>query len=209
LERFGSGGSSVWRPYMNAENRLRWDPSKLHFEFSLPNRETRFKELYIYVAKMCGEDNSAVKQAKIMFFSDFEAFAVLGTPITGMPYSKFPQGPYPKAGARLREEMLRDKEIKFEKRRVHKFHREYAVPLREPDRTMFSKDELAIVDKWITFFRNKTSDFVSNYSHGKAWKIASQGDPIPYEAAFISDEPVTPSAVDKVKELGRRFGWDL
>ena len=28
-------------------------------------------------------------------------------------------------------------------------------------------------------------------SHDRVWKNASEGEPIPYEAAFVSDEPLT------------------
>jgi hypothetical protein len=32
---------------------------------------------------------------------------------------------------------------------------------------------------------------------------------IPYEAVFISDEPVTIEDVERVKELATRYGWKM
>ena len=40
----------------HAHQSLQWDPSKLHFEFPIPNRETRFKELVMYVSDECLDD---------------------------------------------------------------------------------------------------------------------------------------------------------
>ena len=42
-----------------------------------------------------------------------------------------------------------------------------------------------------------------------AWKIAAEGKLIPYEAVFISDEPVTFEDVATVKELAAKYGWKL
>ncbi len=192
-------------------NTLQWDSSQLHFDFPISNREARFKELYLYIAHACREDSmfSSVKLNKILFFSDFDAYAKFQKPITGMSYQKLPQGPAPKALVALREEMLQDAVVRFERRAVHDWHRERAIPLREPNRLLFSAEEIAIVDKWVRFFWNKTATYVSNYSHGKAWKIVRQGELIPYEAAFISDAPVTPEDIAKVKALAERYGWAL
>jgi hypothetical protein len=182
---------------------FRWDPSKLHFEFPIPNRETRFKELFLYVARACQDDPtfSSVKQNKVLFYSDFEAYGRYRKPITGVSYQRLAHGPSAQALVRLRDEMIRDNMIRFVKRPVHALHRERAVSLRDP--------ELAIVNKWVSFFWNKTSKEISEYSHGKAWSAAKDGDLIPYEAVFISDEPVRQEDVERVKELAARFGWKL
>ena len=50
---------------------------------------------------------------------------------------------------------------------------------------------------------------VKTYSHGRAWEIAKEGELIPYEAVFISDEPVTFEDVEMVKELAAKYGWKL
>jgi hypothetical protein len=190
---------------------FRWDPSKLHFEFPIPNRETRFKELFLYIAAACREDPtfSSVKQNKVLFYSDFEAYGRYRKPITGIPYQRLAHGPSAKALVRLRDEMIQDNMIRFVKRPVHNLHRERAISLRDPARGLFTVDELAIVDKWVRFFWNKTSKEVSAYSHGKAWHIAKDGELIPYEAVFISDEPATLEDVARVKELAGRFGWKI
>ena len=66
------------------------DPSKLHYDFPLPNRDARAKELILYVADECVGDPtySRIKLLKILFHADFESFGTYGQPITGLPYRK-------------------------------------------------------------------------------------------------------------------------
>jgi hypothetical protein len=188
-----------------------WDPTKLHFEFPIPDRETRFKELILYVSHECLDDPtySRIKLLKILFFSDFEVYGRYGTPITGMPYKKLPYGPAPAMFQRLQAEMLRDQLIRIVVRRVYDHERQRVLPLQDPKVEVFNAREISIVDGWIRFFWNKTAKEVSRYSHGKAWRLAKEGDAIPYEAAFISDEPVTDEDAARVKSLAEKYGWRL
>ncbi len=190
---------------------LRWDPGKLHFEFPLPDKDQRFKELVVYVSHQCLDDPtfSKIKLFKILFYSDFEAYGRHGTPITGMPYRKLPLGPAPAGFQRLQEEMIRDRHIRIVQQRVYDQSRQRVLPLKEPSFELFSAREISIVDSWIRFFWNKTARAISKYSHGKAWKLAGESELIPYEAAFISDEPVTCEEVERTKELAMRYGWKL
>jgi len=186
-----------------------WDPTKLHFEFQLPDRDARFKELILYVSEACLDDPtfSRTKLLKILFFSDFEAFGRYGKPITGMPYKKLPYGPAPAMFPQLQAEMLRDQLIRIVARRVYEHERQRVLPLKAPDVEHFSAREISLVDSWIRFFWNKTAKEVSRYSHGKAWKLANEGDSIPYEAVFISNEPVTDEDAATAKNLASKYGW--
>jgi hypothetical protein len=183
--------------------------SNLHFEFPIPDREKRFADLILYVSRECIDDPtfSKIKLLKILFFSDFESFGIHGVPITGVPYKKMPYGPVPVDFRRIEEEMLRNKQIKIFSRRVYEHSSQRLFPLREPDLELLRARDISIVDGWIRFFWSKTAKEVSEYSHGKAWTIARESELIPYEAVFISDQPVTIDDVDRVRELVERFGW--
>jgi len=187
------------------------DPSKLHFEFPVPNKEARFKELVLYVSNRCVDDPtySKVKLLKILFFSDFESYGLHGTPITGMPYRKLPFGPCPVDFPRIQEEMLRNKQITIYSRRVYEYSSQRLIPLEQPTLELLSGRDISIVEGWIHFFWKKTAKEVSEYSHGKAWKITAESELIPYEYVFISDEPVTFEDVARVKELAAKYGWKL
>ena len=188
---------------------FQWDPTRLHFDFPLPNREARFKELFLYIATACLEDAtfSSVKLNKIFFYSDFEAYGRYGTPITGVAYRKLANGPAPRPLVPLRDELIRAGALRFAKRPVHDLFRERAFAMREPDYDLFTAREISIVEEYIRFSWNWSSNEISGYSHGMAWKIAGEGELIPYEAVFISDDPVTEEDVMRAKELAGRYGW--
>lgn len=193
------------------QSSLRWDPSKLHFEFPIPDRETRYKELVLYISQECLSDPtySKVKQLKILFYSDFESFGKYGAPITGLPYRKLPFGPAPTAYIRIWDEMQRDHQIRIVEQRVFDLASHRILPLADPDLNSLSGRDVAVVNRWIRFFWGLTAREVSEYSHGKAWTLANELSQIPYEAVFISDEPVTIDDVDRAKELGKRHGWTV
>src|SRR5205809_10892 len=89
------------------QRRVEWDASKLHFEFPIPDKQTLFRELYLYIAQQCLDDPtfSLVKIYKILFYSDFETFGRYGTPITGWSYRKLPFGPAPTAASKIQAQM--------------------------------------------------------------------------------------------------------
>jgi hypothetical protein len=188
-----------------------WDLAVLHYDFPLSNRDERFKELVLYVANACVDDPtySKVKLLKVLFYSDFESYGLYREPITGMPYRKKPFGPCPADFPRIQAEMLRDRQLHLHRHRVHDYTAQRLLPLQEPTFNFLSARDLFIVDRWIRFFRTMTASEVSEYSHGKAWKIAGESELIPYEAVFISDEPPTFEDVAMVKELAAKYNWKL
>jgi hypothetical protein len=194
-----------------AHQSLRWDPSKLHFEFPLPDKESRLKELVIYISDECLDDPtySRTKLYKILFYSEFESYGRFGAPITGTSYKKMPFGPAPASYKRIQDEMLREHLIRIVQKKVYDHARQRLLPLRDPNFELFSARDISIVSGWIRFFWNKSPKEVSKYSHGKAWSLADEGELIPYEAVFISDDPVTYDDVARVRELASQHGWKL
>ena len=132
-----------------------------------------------------------------------------GAPITGMPYRKLPYGPCPEEFPRIQAEMIRDNLIKIFSRRVYEHSSQRLFSLEAPTFDFLSARDVSLVDGWIQFFWNMTAKQVSEYSHGKAWKITGDLEFIPYEAVFISNEPVTFEDLARVKELAAQYGWKL
>jgi len=194
-----------------SESRPWENLSTLHYEFPLKDKDARFKEVVVYISDRCVDDPtySKIKLLKILFFSDFESFGRYGVPITGMPYRKMPYGPAPVDFPRLQEEMIRDHQIKIYSRRVYDYSSQRLIPLQEPKLELLQARDISILEGWIRLFWNETAKRISEYSHGKAWKLAKDAALIPYEATFISDEPVTFEDVDRLKELAAKFGWEL
>jgi hypothetical protein len=196
----------------DSPRRIVYDPSKLHFAFpEKGDLELRSQELCLYIAHQCMDDPtfSLVKLYKILFYSDFEAYGRFGEPITGRAYRKLPMGPAPASSKEMLARMQQEGLIKIVERAVYDRSRQRVVPLREPDYDLFNAKQISIVDTWIRFFWNMTAKRVSQYSHGKAWEIAPMYELIPYEAVFISDDPITEEDVSRVKELAAKYKWKM
>src|SRR5690348_13035382 len=110
------------------------NPSNLHFEFPIKNRDARLKELVMYVAHACVNDATynRTKLLKILFHSDFESYGTYREPITGIPYKKLPYGPCPVDFPRIQEEMVRDRLIHVHRQRIHDFTSYRLFPLQDP-----------------------------------------------------------------------------
>lgn len=189
--------------------QARWDPSRLHFEFQLPQRELRYKELVLYICEQCVDDPtfSRLKLLKILFYSDFESFGRYGSPITGVAYRKYPFGPAPAAFGRMEDEMLSEGMIRIIRKRVYDHSRQRLLPLQDPNFDLFSARDISIVSEWIRFFWNKTAREISRFSHRRPWKLAQDSELIPYEAVFISNDPVSFEDVARVRELAAQYHW--
>lgn len=185
------------------------DPSNLHFDFPVKNKLELFKELLVYISDECIDDPtySKIKLLKILFFSDFESYGVYGQPITGMAYRKLPFGPCPVDFPRIQEEMVRDHKIKIFSRRVYEHSSQRIFPLQPPTFDFLQARDISIVGGWIRHFWSWTSKQVSEYSHGKAWKITRDSELIPYEAVFMSDDLVTFDDAERLRELNSKYGW--
>lgn len=171
----------------------------------------RLKELILYISKRCldAEYFGAVKLNKVLMFADFTAYARHGKPITGVEYMRQRNGPVPRRMKPVIDQMQRDRLIAIHKRPLgpHVEHR--FIPLRPADLSLFSARDIAIVEEVITKAWQATGTQVSNFSHGRAWEVAgTDGAPIPYEAAFLSDRPVSDAEIARTRELNRQYQWE-
>ena len=156
------------------------------FEFN----DRKFRELVIYIAEKCADDPTfgATKLNKILYYSDFYAYRVIGEPITGASYQKLSAGPAPR-------EFLPQKKILEDTSRATFVSQPYfngvqtrIVPAEgeKPDLSIFQESELALVDEVIHFFRGKSAADVSAFSHREpGWIVCNISEVIPYETAWI------------------------
>lgn len=183
----------------------RWDQSKLHFEFRVPNGDERFRELILYVSEKCATDPKfgATKLNKILYFSDFLAYARLGEPITGFAYHREKNGPVPKRLLAIQQHMIEAGEMALQpvlllSGRVQ----QRPVNLRSPRLELFTAQQVALVDSIVEELRDSTAEEVSELSHHMVgWKVANPGESIPYESVFVSAEPLTDADIQRAKEL--------
>jgi hypothetical protein len=169
--------------------------------------EARYRELVLYICQKCATDPKfgATKLNKILYFSDFLAYATLGEPVTGFEYQRLPNGPAPRRMLPMRDDMEKRRDLGFQivsLRGGHTQHR--AVNLRAPDLGVFTAAQIALVDRVIEELWDLDAGAVSELSHRMmGWKLADLNETIPYETVFISGEPLTEVDVQRARELRR------
>ena len=175
--------------------------------------EKKFRELLIYITATC-ENHSlfgAVKLNKVLFYSDFLAYKQLGKSITGADYLALERGPGPRRLVPIREDMIQKRDIAPDNR----MSQNRLVPLRDPDLSLFSAQEIAIVDKIIRRFKDENAGSVSELSHAfLGWKAArAEGEikntniSIPYETVFVKSPPLDEFEAAHGLDLAGKYGW--
>lgn len=195
-------GSSV---VAMARDRARGD---LTFEVAVPNRQTKFRELIILIAEESREDSNfgATKLNKLMWRADFTQFFRTGVPITGAKYQRLPAGPAPQALLPVKRELIDEGALEEELHPVGGYTRRRLIARRRPDLSVFTDSELELVRSLVRENWGKTAKTMSLDSHGLAWNTCQDGDLIPYEAEYISDEPPTPHDIDRTRALVAELG---
>jgi hypothetical protein len=130
-----------------------------------------------------------------------------GAPITGSKYKKDERGPVPVHILPVQKQMEARNDIRVVHEDKYGLTQRRVVPLRKPDLTLFNGRDIAIVDEVIQALWLKTGSQVSQESHGVQWNTRALEDFIPYEASYLSDEPITPADVERTAALAKKFGW--
>ena len=170
---------------MESENVLK----DLTFEFQDMQGQDRLRQLILYIANKC-ENNSRfgmTKLVKILYFADFESYRQRGKPITGLAYIKQPYGPVPEPFFTVRDSMVGKDIVIRTQATLGDREQQRVIAMREPDLSLFSAEDIAIVDQVIELVWKLNAEQVSNMSHGLAWLAAKDKERIPYQAAYIND----------------------
>ena len=158
-----------------------------------PN-ENKFRELLLFIAHRSGADPhfGAIKLNKLLFYSDFLAYLELGYPISGQPYFALANGPAPRYLVRVREQMVKSKEIAIARKATPSGVQERVLALREPDPSKFTPAEIALVTNILDMCRSQSGTELSELSHRFAgWRLAGEKEDIPYQVALVGNRPPT------------------
>jgi len=154
--------------------------------------ETKLRELVLYLARAQNDDYTfgRVKLAKLLYYSDMEAYVRLGASITGATYIKRQEGPAAREFVPVRDQMLAygeaaEVEIVYPGGQVAK----KLEARREPDVSHFSEAELAIADKVVVDFAGWSGTRISLKSHDEiGWLVARMDEVIPYQRYYVAPE---------------------
>ncbi len=184
-------------------------PPNLTFKVNLPGGQQRLKEAALYVMSKCADAEAfgLTKLNKVLWRADFRAYAARRVPVTGRQYQRLAQGPAPVEMLPVLQEMQRDGELQIEKRAVGNFEEQRPRALVAPSMRYFSADDVSFLDAAITDYWHHTGRGVSRDSHGVAWETRSNGDPMPYDLALLSDDVLDAWQIDRFSQLARERGW--
>lgn len=170
-------------------------------------RKDAMRELVLYISRAQRDDMTfgRVKLAKLLYYSDNEAFVRLGEPITGANYQKLPEGPAAREFVPLREEML----LNGDAEEVRFVWPSGLVSLRlqgrDPDESVFTAEQLKVIDSVVDRFTGVSGTAISKASHEEiGWRVAADSGTIPYQAYFLA-----PALTDAQREIALRLAQAL
>jgi len=158
----------------------------------------KLKELILYLVKESKDDNlfGATKLNKLLFDIDFQSYALFGVSVTGEEYVKRPYGPVPFRLPIARDELVTEGKLKIETIERYRNKKQHVMTaLGNPDLSIFSKDELDLVDETLKENEAVSGSELSSWTHTlRPWLDAEDGEVIPYYTVFIlRDVPVSKS----------------
>lgn len=181
----------------------------LTFEFGGMDSDSRLRELILYIADVCREEPTFGKTVlnKILWHADFETYLETGQSLTGARYQSLEHGPAPKRMKPVLDKMREDGDVSVRPVMYRGYEQHRVVSLRSPNLGEFSGEEIALLNRVIDECKHETGRALSTASHGTAWRLGRVLGSIPYEAAFLSDEPLTDFHEIRAQELIQQFGW--
>lgn len=170
------------------------------------------RELVLYVSLRSEGDPAfgAVKLNKILFLSDFLAYSQFGQSITGAEYMRLNMGPAPRRLVSVRDDLIARGEAVLVSRALPGLYRaqQKLIALRAPDLSLFSPEEIALIDSVIEAVRPMNGADLSAISHEfPGWMAAETRQTIPYETALLRMEPVVDEDLARTRELALQYGW--
>ena len=171
----------------------------------------RLRELMLYIAQKTkgAERFGATKLNKALWRADFEAYLRFGEPVTGVAYQKLENGPAPYRLLPSRDTLIQAKAAEIQQVPAGGGrYEDRLVSKRRPQVGLFAEEELSLVDEIISDMWNVTGRDASTASHGIAWEITKMHECIPYQAAFLSDDPLTQDDREWAEALIAKHGWE-
>lgn len=133
-------------------------------------------------------DLDMTKIQKILWFSETEHFARTGRPISGAGFVRADYGPCcPDSKAAVTTLQASGRVVEHKVPFGSDTQRQF-VALTEPDLSMFTAEEISIVDYMIdAITRHHTARSISDVSHSRIWERLKNGDPMPLTTVFGAD----------------------
>ena len=155
--------------------------------------EQKYKELILYIAERTLNDSGfgATKMAKTLLKADFVSFALYGKPITGAKYQKIEHGPAAVQYLPILNKMIQRKEVAQAQKTIGGYSSTQIVALKKANISVFTKEEIALIDNIILEFSNLNTHGVKKIVYDNLGiKYAGYKDEIPYLTELIPSESI-------------------
>ncbi len=172
--------------------------------------DKKLKELILYIAEKCKEDPAfgATKLNKILFLADMNSYAFKGISISGAKYIHKPNGPVAKRMLPVCEELRKEKRAEINVENFFGYTLKRVVPLKGANVSMFTEEELSIVNMVIEETKHINATQLSQWTHTlNPWLLSSDGEEIPYSSVFVLFRlPVEEDGIKWAKSEIKRLG---
>jgi hypothetical protein len=178
----------------------------------------KFKEMVLYFAVRSAElkDHGfgMVKLNKLLYRADFEAFRTLGQSITGETYERQDYGPVARDLLLILDELTASGRLQWDRIPAGPYTREVPkVPNEDaaaPDRSMFSPQELKVMEAALSELTGLGGKAASEWSHEESagWNVAEDdGVAIDYSTSIIATKPIPNEDLERAARFVREQGW--
>ena len=124
------------------------------------------------------------KLAKLLYFVDFTNFELHGKSVTGMMYKKMQYGPMPATFYKHLDRLQQKKVIDIGKPSIVSA-REQITALKHPDYSVFTTEEMAVINQVTGKFKNDTATMVEAAAKQEPpYKMVKANEEIPYHLAY-------------------------
>ena len=168
----------------------------------------KFIEAALYIGERSENDPyfGVSKLARLLYYSDCGAYALLGKPITGTTYIHFPHGPYPENWYQARMKMEESGAITvLRDSHAQGYHRYGLLTNRPASREVLAPEELEELDFQLERFASYSAAAIEDYSqYEAAWLATEDGQPLAYELAGITAPPLSQNSTRRVMEIAER-----
>ena len=157
----------------------------------------RFAELTLHLCAQSRDDErfGVTKLNKLLFLVDAEAFRRSGKTITGVEYQKLPHGPCPRPMVPVLRKLEASGELSVEERDFHGRTQRRPVATRAADLSLFSDEELGIVEETVSREESSSASELSERTHRMpAWRCVEDNDTIPLDLLLVESADVHPAS---------------
>jgi hypothetical protein len=166
--------------------------------------ERKLREMILYISKLSEGDEAfgSTKLNKLLFYSDFTAYLRFGKPISGVSYRRLDHGPAPVNMIKNRDRMVKGKDLLIAQTKFHNHTQEKPIALREADFSIFTSQEISLIDRIVHQFHGMKAAEVSDLSHNfVGWKLAKENEVIPYSVSRIHRREPTITEIGHARKL--------